>query len=92
MLFLFLGWFLGFAIAGMVGFFAAAYLFTQSQPLSVDSLDSLPLLIIGGCAILATAYKGFYAPEPSYWVIAVAMIVVGCIFGWKATRASKPDA
>ncbi len=31
MLLLFLGWFLGFAIAGTVGFFAASYLLARGQ-------------------------------------------------------------
>lgn len=89
MLLLFLGWFLGFAIAGMVGFFAASYLLARGQRVSDDSE---PLLIIAGCALLATGFKGFYAPEPSYWLIAVAMVVVGGVFGWKASRDSQPDA
>ncbi len=89
MLLLFLGWFLGFAIAGTVSFFVAAYLLAQGQRVSDDSE---PLVIIAGCALLATGVKGFYAPEPSYWLIAVAMVVVGGIFGWKASRVSQPDA
>jgi hypothetical protein len=72
-----------------VGFFAAAYLLAQDQSVS-DTSE--PLVIIAGCALLATGFKGFYAPEPSYWMIAVAMLVVGGIFGWKASRGSQPGA
>lgn len=89
MLLLFLGWFLGFVIVGTVSFFVAAHLLAQGQRVSDDSE---PLLIIAGCALLATGVKGFYAPEPSYWLIAVAMVAVGCIFGWKASRDSQSDA
>ena len=63
MILLFLGWFFGFAIAGTVSFFVAAYLLSQGQRVSDDSE---PLVITAGCALLATGVKGFYAPEPSY--------------------------